>query len=59
MPLIRLKELGKNEKVKMNAIDIPKAIIFPNSMTGFKSPNNSDKNATAVVSAAKKQGKNI
>ena len=35
MPLIRLKELGKNEKVKMNAIDIPKAIIFPNSMTGF------------------------
>ena len=51
--------LGKNEKVKINAIEIPNAIIFPNSITGFKSPSSSDKNATAVVMAAKKHGKNI
>ena len=43
----------------MNAIEIPNAIILPNSITGFKSPSNKDKNATAVVVAAKKHGKNI
>ena len=40
-------------------MDIPNAIIFPNSITGFNSPNNKDKNATAVVKAANKQGRNI
>ena len=40
-------------------MNIPNAIIFPNSITGFNSPNVKDKNATAVVSAAKKQGANI
>ena len=34
--------LGKKEKVKINAIEIPNAIIFPNSITGFKSPSSSD-----------------
>ena len=57
--MIKLNELGKNEKVKIKEIDIPNAIIFPNSITGFNSPNNNDKNATAVVKAAKKQGRNI
>ena len=57
--LIKHNELGKNEKVKIKAIDIPNAIIFPNSITGFNSPKSNDKNATAVVRAAKKQGKNI
>ena len=38
---------------------MPNAIIFPNSITGFKSPKSKDKKATAVVTAAKKQGKNI
>ena len=56
---IKLIELGKNEKVKIKAIDIPNAIIFPNSITGFRSPRSNDKKATAVVNAAKKQGKNI
>ena len=51
--------LGRNEKVKRKAIEIPKAIIFPNSITGFKSPRRRDKKATAVVVAAKKHGKNI
>ena len=49
----------KKEKVKINAIEIPNAIIFPNSITGFRSPSSNDKNATAVVMAAKKHGKNI
>ena len=38
---------------------MPKAIIFPNSITGFNSPKVSDRNATAVVNAAKKHGANI
>ena len=46
-------------KVKINAINIPNAIIFPNSITGFSSPNVKERNATAVVSAAKKHGANI
>ena len=57
-PIIAIA-LGKNEKVKIKAIEIPKAIIFPNSITGFKSPRRRDKKATAVVVAAKKHGKNI
>ncbi len=43
----------------INAIEIPNAIILPNSITGFISPKVSDKNATAVVKAAKKHGANI
>ena len=53
---ISAKEDGKNENVEMKAIEIPNAIIFPNSITGFMSPINKDKNATAVVMAAKKHG---
>ena len=41
--LIKLNELGKNVKVKIKAIDIPNAIIFPNSITGFNSPKSNDK----------------
>ena len=50
---------GKNVKVSINAIAIPNAIILPNSITGFNSPKVKDKNATAVVNAAKKHGINI
>ena len=39
---------GRNVKVKINAIDIPNAIILPNSITGFISPKVNDKKATAV-----------
>ena len=46
-------------KVSTKAIDMPKAIIFPNSITGFSSPKVKDKKATAVVRAAKKHGANI
>jgi hypothetical protein len=53
------KRLGKKVNVDIKAIDIPNAIIFPNSITGFRSPNNNDRNAIAVVRAAKKQGRNI
>ena len=50
---------GKNVKVSINAIAMPNAIILPNSITGFNSPKVKDKNATAVVNAAKKHGINI
>ena len=53
------KRLGKKVNVDMKAIVIPNAIIFPNSITGFRSPNKRDRNAIAVVRAAKKQGRNI
>ena len=50
---------GRKVKVRIKAIEIPNAIIFPNSITGFNSPKVKDKKATAVVRAAKKQGANI
>ena len=43
----------------MNTTMIPTVIIFPNSKTGFISPEISDRNATPVVRTAKKQGINI
>ena len=59
MVVNRYIKQGKNVNVKINAIEIPNAIILPNSITGFISPKVSDKNATAVVKAAKKHGANI
>ena len=46
-------------EILLKANVIPTDIIFPNSMTGFKSPVINDKKATQVVRAAKKQGINI
>ena len=42
-----------------NTTKIPTVIIFPNSRTGFMSPEISDRNATPVVKTANKQGINI
>ena len=57
--LVKRRIHGKKVKVRKKAIEIPNAIILPNSITGFSSPNVKDKNATAVVNAAKKHGANI
>ncbi len=46
----------QRENVNIRAKAIPTAIIFPNSITGFKSPNVKDKKAIAVVNAANRQG---
>ena len=43
----------------MNTTMIPTVIIFPNSKTGFISPEISDRNATPVVRTAKKHGINL
>ena len=54
-----LNDKGTNVNVNTNTTKIPTVIIFPNSRTGFMSPEISDKNATPVVKTANKQGINI
>ena len=50
---------GTKVNVNIKTTTIPTAIIFPNSITGFISPEISERNAMPVVRTAKKQGINI
>ena len=55
----RAKAASRKLKVNNKANDIPTAIIFPNSITGFRSAKVKDKMAIDVVNAANKHGINI
>ena len=50
---------GRAEKIKINAIMIPRTIIFPKSITGLISLTDKEAKATIVVRAVYKQGTNI
>ncbi len=54
--LIKIKALGIKVNVVTKAKSIPTDIIFPNSITGFNSPESKDMKAIPVVNAAKKHG---